>query len=122
MSTILATSSGVAELLALCSACQEIAWARKFANELGFLQNAPTPLYIDASAAVKIAEQGSFKGKTKAVDYRYNFVCDYIDRGIVQLHRIPRAKQLADIGTAARSYPEVERMCKPIYGHAPVQV
>ena len=36
-------------------------------------------MYIDSTAAVKIAEQGSFKGKTKAVDYRYNFVCDYID-------------------------------------------
>ena len=122
LSSILATSSGVAELLALCAACQEVAWARKFANELGFLQTAPTPLYIDSTAAVKIAEQGSFKGRTKAVDYRYNFVCDYIDRGIVQLHRIPRTKQLADIGTAARSFPEVDRMCKPIYGHAAVQV
>ena len=82
----------------MCAACQEITWARKFANELGFLQTALTPLYIDSTEAVKIAEQGSFKGKTNAVDCCYNFVCDYIDCGIVQLHRIPRTltKQLAD--------------------------
>ena len=36
ISTILATSSAVAELLAMCAAAQEIAWARKFANEIGF--------------------------------------------------------------------------------------
>ena len=118
LSTILATSSGVAELLAVCAAVQEIAWARQFASELGFLQLAPTPLYIDSSAAKKIAEQGSFKGKTKAVDYRFHFVCDFIDRGIVQLRQIPRSQQLADIGTAARAAPEFLPTAKVWYGEA----
>jgi hypothetical protein len=112
----LATSSGVAELLAVCAAGQEIAWARKFAAELGFLQLAPTPLYIDSTAAKKIAEQGCFKGKTKAVDYRFHFVCDLIDRGIVQLQKIPRAEQLADIGTAARAAPQFLPTAQVWYG------
>ena len=43
---LLATSPGVAKLLALCAAGQECAWARKFADELD-------------------AEQGNFKGTTK---------------------------------------------------------
>ena len=116
LSTILATSSGVAELLAVCAAGQEIAWARKFAAELGFLQLAPTPLYIDSTAAKKIAEQGCFKGKTKAVDYRFHFVCDLIDRGIVQLQKIPRAQQLADIGTAARAAPQFLPTAQVWYG------
>jgi len=33
-----------------------------------------------------------------------------------QINRIPRQRQLADIGTAARALPELERMMKEIYG------
>jgi len=116
LSTILATSSGVSELLAMCAAAQEIAWARKFANECGFLQLAPTPLYVDSTAAASIAQRGSFKDKTKALGIRFSFICEYVQRCIIQINRIPRQRQLADIGTAARALPELERMMKEIYG------
>ena len=100
----------------MCAAAQEIAWARKFANECGFLQLSPTPLYVDSTAAASIAERGSFKDKTKALGIRFQFICEFVTRGILQVHRISRKHQLADIGTAPRAYPEFERMCKLIYG------
>ena len=100
----------------MCAAAQEIAWARKFANECGFLQLAPTPLYVDSTAAASIAQRGSFKDKTKALGIRFSFICEYVQRCIIQINRIPRQRQLADIGTAARALPELERMMKEIYG------
>jgi hypothetical protein len=100
----------------MCAASQEIAWARKFANELGFLQLAPTILHVDASAAARIAERGSFKDKTKALGIRYYHICEFVERGIVQIKRISRNLNWADIGTAARGKPELELACTHIYG------
>jgi hypothetical protein len=114
--TILATSSGVAELLAMCAAAQEIAWARKLAGECGFLQLAPTPLYVDSTAAASIAQRGSLNDKTKALGIRFSFICEHVQHCIIQIKSIPRQRQLADKGTAPRALPELERMMKEIYG------
>ena len=83
---------------------------------LTFLQLAPTILHVDASAAARIAERGSFKDKTKALGIRYYHICEFVERGIVQIKRIPRNQNWADIGTAARGKPELELACKHIYG------
>jgi hypothetical protein len=69
LSTTLATSTAAAELIALCSCAQEVAWARKFLSELGFPQLAPTTIFEDNAAAKAIAEQSNFKGKNKHLTF-----------------------------------------------------
>jgi len=54
--------------------------------------------------------------KTKALGIRFSFICEYVQHCIIQINRIPRQRQLADNGTAARALPELERMMKEIYG------
>jgi hypothetical protein len=71
LSTTIATSTAAAELIALCSCAQEVAWARKFLSELGFPQLAPTTIFEDNAAAKAIAEQSNFKGKNKHFEKRW---------------------------------------------------
>ncbi|MDB4339378.1 hypothetical protein N9995_00075 [bacterium] len=57
-----------------------------------------------------------FEDQTKAFGIRFSLICEYVQCCIIQINRIPRQRQLADIGTAARALPELERMMKEIYG------
>ena len=51
-------SSAEAELIALCACAADVAYCRKLANELGFLQLRSTIIH----GATQIAESGNFKG------------------------------------------------------------
>jgi hypothetical protein len=65
LSSVLAMSSAEAELIALCACAADVAYCRKFANELGFLQLYPTIIHEDNLGAKQIAESGNFKGCSK---------------------------------------------------------
>jgi hypothetical protein len=62
LSSVLAMSSAEAELIALCACAADVAYCRKLANELGFLQLRPTIIHEDNLGAKQIAESGNFKG------------------------------------------------------------
>ena len=109
-------NSAAAELIALCSCVQEVAWARKFFSELGFPQLAPTTIFEDNAAAKAIAEQSNFKGKNKHFEMRWQFICEFIERCIIRIEKIPRRLQLADLGTGARPHPDFLRLSSSIYG------
>ena len=52
-----------------------------------------------------IAEHINFKGKNKHFELRWSFICEFIERGIVRVEKIPGRLQLADLGTGARPFP-----------------
>ena len=116
LSTTIATSTAAAELLVLCSCAQEVAWARKFLSELGFPQLAPTTIFEDNAAAKAIAEQSNFKGKNKHFEMRWQFICEFLERGIIRIEKIPHRLQLADLGTGSRPHPDFLRLSSSIYG------
>ena len=116
VASVLAMSSTEAELIALCACAADVAYCRKVANELGFLQWRPTVIHEDNEGAKKLAESGNFKGRSKHFELRWNFLVDFCRRGIVTIKAVKRILQLADIGTAARAYPQFEACCKCIYG------
>ena len=42
--------------------------------------------------------------------------CEFIERGIIRIEKIPHRLQLADLGTAARPQPDFLRLSGSIYG------
>jgi hypothetical protein len=116
LASILALSTAEAELISICACATEIAYARKLANELGFLQVKPTILYEDNQGAKALAEHTHFKGRSKHYQLRWSFVQDYVQRHMLVIHYCPREHQLADVQTAPRAYPVFERFSKIIYG------
>jgi hypothetical protein len=99
------------------SACAvDVAYYRKLANELGFLQLGPTVIHEDNLGAKKIAESGNFKGRSKHFELRWRFLNHYINRGIVSIKAIKRELQLADLDTAPRGYPQLQQMGAVIHG------
>jgi hypothetical protein len=71
LSSVFAMSSAEAELIALCACAADVAYCRKLANELGFLQLRPTIIHEDNLGAKQIAESGNFKGRSKHFELRW---------------------------------------------------
>ena len=101
--------------MTLCGCAADVAYCRKLANELGFLQLCPTTVHEDNLGAKQIAEPGNFKGRSKHFKLRWRFLHHYIDRGIVSIKAIKR-ELLADLGTAPRGYPQLQSMGAVIHG------
>ena len=118
LSSVLAMSSAEAELIALCACAADVAYCRKLANELGFLQLRPTVIHEDNVGAKQLAESGNFKGRSKHFELRWRFLHHYINRGIVRIQAIKRDLQLADVGTAPRGFPQLQSMGAIIHGEA----
>ena len=81
-------SSAEAELIALCACAADVAYCRKLANELGFLQLRPTIIHEDNLGAKHLAESGSFKERSKHFELRWQFLHHYINRGIVRINAV----------------------------------
>ena len=109
-------SSAEAELIALCACAADVAYCRKLANELGFLQLRPTIIHEDNIGAKQLAESGSFKGTSEHFELRWQFLHHYVNRGIVSIKAIKRDLQLAGVGTAPRGFPQLQSMVAIIHG------
>jgi hypothetical protein len=116
LSSVLAMSSEEAKLIDLCDCVADVAYCRKLANELGFLQLRPTIIHEDNMGAKQIAESGNFKGRSKHFELCWRFLHHYINRGIVSIKAIKRELQLADLSTAPRGYAQLQSMGAVIYG------
>ena len=113
----IAMSSAEAELIALCACAANVAYCRKLANELGFLQLRPTIIHEDNIGAKQLAESGSFKGRSKHFELRWRFLHHYINRGIVSIKAIKRDLQLGDVDTAPRGFsPQLQSIGAIIHG------
>jgi hypothetical protein len=61
----------------------------------------PTLIYYDNQSCIKLSENLVFHVRSKHIDIRYHFICDYVQRGVVELQYISTQKQVADILTKA---------------------
>ena len=118
VASVLATSTTEAELISAASCAQDVAFCRKLANELGFVQTKPTILWEDNKGCLSLAKSGHYRGRSKHFALRFQFISDYIDRGILELRHIPTKDQLADLGTKACPWPQLQRMRPKLYGEA----
>ena len=118
VASILATSTTEAELISAASCSQDVAFCRKLANELGFTQTKPTVLWEDNNGCLSFARTGHYRGRSKHFALRFQFISDYIDRGILMLRYVASKDQLADLGTKSCPWPQLQRMRPRLYGEA----
>jgi len=119
LSAIIATSSTEAELISAAYCAAEVAFLRKLAQELGFVQVSPTVIFEDINGTIAIGKTSHFKGRSKHIDLRFFFLSDYISWGLVKFERVDSKNQISDIGTAPRPWPVIQRHRPILYGEAP---
>lgn len=93
-------SSTEAELVALCSAVQEIAWFRRLLEDFGEKLEATT-VFEDNESCIVIAETPANNRRIKHLDIKYHYVADKIKEKIICIKGINTKYQQADILTKA---------------------
>jgi hypothetical protein len=84
-------SSTEAEFYAASSCGQDILALRQFLAGIHHMLDEPTPLYIDNRACVALAQDPGSCKRTKHIDRRKWFLCDYQEAG--ELKAIPVSTQ-----------------------------
>ena len=95
---IVSTSTTESEIIAATEAAKEIIWLKRLFCDITKLKCIPV-LYVDNSAAVKLAQNPEFHHRTKHIDVKYFFVREkVVDRNIA-ISQISTEHQLADVMT-----------------------
>lgn len=93
---LVTSSTAEAELVAANSATQEIVWIREVLNEMNFKQAAPTKLQQDNKSCIIMANRGHGGKFSRAVDIKYFWISEQIEKGKVELKYTPSEQLIAD--------------------------
>ena len=80
--------------------CEAI-WLQKLLVALFGQKVETTVIHCDNQSCIKLSKNPLFHDRSKHIDFRYHFIRDCVQRGIVQLQYIPIDEQVADILTKA---------------------
>ena len=92
-------STAEAEYVAATHAAKEAIWLCKLIFELFPTLKAPTTLYCDNQAALRLATDDNYHARTKHIDIRYHFIRHVVASGALQLVYCPTDDMTADILT-----------------------
>ena len=92
-------SSTDSEIIALCTLAKEIAWVRRFTEELGITKNEPAALRCDNQSALKVVKSESATARTRHLRAQDAFVREQIEQGELQVEYVKAADQIADLLT-----------------------
>ena len=94
-------SSTEAELVALDTAAHDAVWVRQLLEEMGFRQKNSTTIQQDNKSCILLANRGHRGRNTRAVEIKYFWISEQVERGSVKLEYIETDKMLADGFTKA---------------------
>ena len=98
---------------------QEVIYLRKFLDNLGYPQTAPTPVFADNETCIAWSE-GSVGGSERAkhIDLRVHFVHGARTAGHLELCKLDSKVNASDILTKASTPPYIfSDLCRRMMGH-----
>ena len=96
-----ALSLAEAEYVAAGLTTTEILWIRGLLKELRMLNFIPSPsvIKVDNQAAMFIAQNQTTSERSKHMDIRHHFICDYVEQGVIQLEYVNSKENITDLLT-----------------------
>lgn len=104
---MVAHSSAEAEYRSMAYTYQELKWMNELLSTLNIHQSGPMPFYCDNQAALHIAHNPVFHGRTKHIEADCHFVRDAVQAGIIDTKHVKTTDQIADILTKSLSRQEI---------------
>ena len=100
-----ADSTTEAEYIALSDAAKEAVWIKKFVSELEVVPSIadPVELYCDNNGAIAQAKEPRSHQRSKHILRRFHLIREIVQRGDVQICRVPNDDNVADPLTKALS-------------------
>jgi hypothetical protein len=98
---VVALSSCEAEYVAATTAATQAVWlARLLVQHMGRKAEC-VELMVDSKSALALSKNPVFHERSKHIELRYHFICDYIEKGFIDANYINTKDQLADMLTKA---------------------
>ncbi|GJU98055.1 putative ribonuclease H-like domain-containing protein [Tanacetum coccineum] len=98
--TIVANSTTEAEYVAAANCCGHVLWIQNQMLDYGFnFMN--TKIYIDNESTICIVKNPVFHSKTKHIEIRHHFIRDSYEKKLIQVIKIHRDQNVADLLTKA---------------------
>lgn len=94
-----ALSTTEAEYMAACEGAKEAVWLRQILIDIGYKQDAATPIYIDNQSAIRLVKNPELHHRTKHIDVRLHFIRGLFESQIISVDYMRSEKQLADVLT-----------------------
>jgi len=94
-----ATSSSEAEYVALAHGAKQALWLRYVTRDIGVCKGAELPtteLLSDNTAAIAIAREARFHGRSRHIGTQFHFVRERVEDGTFEITHVPTADMLAD--------------------------
>ncbi|KAK9048327.1 hypothetical protein SSX86_032710 [Deinandra increscens subsp. villosa] len=92
-------SSAEAEYRSMRRVTAELAWLSRLLHEFQLPNMDPIPVKCDSQAAIHIAKNPVYHERTKHIEIDCHFVREKLQAGLISLHHVPSAEQLADLLT-----------------------
>ena len=110
-------SSIEAELVGVDDAINLILWTKLFLAEQGY-KTMDTVLYQDNKSAILLEKNGkkSSSKRTRAINIRYFFVTDQVEKGNLRVEYCPTGEMVADFMTKPLQGQQFERLKALIMG------
>ena len=110
-------SSTEAELVGVDDAINLILWTKLFLAEQGY-KTMDTVLYQDNKSAILLEKNGkkSSSKRTRAINIRYFFVTDQVEKGNLRVEYCPTGEMVADFMTKPLQGQQFERLKALIMG------
>jgi hypothetical protein len=96
--TLVATSSTMAEYMALSDCARDCAWFKILFNELGKPID-HVPLYGDSRGAIFNSQNPVTQKGIKHIEIRYHYIREQIELGTIKLYYVPTKDNVADMFT-----------------------
>lgn len=91
-----ATSTMVAEYVAMFEAAKDVTWLREYLSGLGFPQTDATPLYCDNQPATQLADNPFKHTATKHLSLKYHYVREQAQAKAIKIVLVKGQDQVAD--------------------------
>ena len=96
-----ATSTPVAEYVALASGLKQLLWISQIIEECEIKVNYPCQVHEDNEGCIAIANNPMAQKRTRHMEIRYHFIRDYVNDGKIKISHCPTTRMLADMLTKA---------------------
>ena len=96
-----ATSTPVAEYVALASGLKQLLWISQIFEECEIKVNYPCQVHEDNEGCIAIANNPMAQKRTRHMEIRYHFIRDYVNDEKIKISHCPTTRMLADMLTKA---------------------
>ena len=108
---MVATSTTEAEIVAANEAAKELIWLKRLISEISSLKQIPI-IYVDNSAAVRLAQNPEFHRRTKHISLKHFFIREKVLEEEINVQQISTEMQIADLMTKPLHKPRLLMLCE----------